>query len=200
MTVRAVHPNPLIQALQLAGADWAWPGETLSVFWRTTADTMAMAGWAGYSNPWDWRDVHAAHLRRLGAESIAGISDDPTFRLEACIAVWLRDGHELRQHLGAVKALRDVYLPRLNALSLDEEAALCWAALLDFGVDNTGTPVSRLLAAWMASSPNSMRWVHAHQVVYPFGMELWPTARHMHRIVNNVDVLGEAASLEGLLV
>ena len=40
MAVQIVHPNPLIQALQLAGADWLWPGDTLLL------QPMAVAGCA----------------------------------------------------------------------------------------------------------------------------------------------------------
>ena len=116
------------------------------------------------------------------------------------MAVWLCDGQELKTHLGAATALRDVYLPRVDASCLDEEAALLWAAMLGFAIEHPDAPFNGLFAAWRASSPNNMRWVHAHQIVYPFGMELWHTARHMHRIVNNTACAGEAASLEGLLV
>ena len=197
MAVQIVHPNPLIQALQLAGADWLWPGDTLSLFWRTTTETMSMAGWAGYSNPWQWRDVRAAHLKRLRVE--INPAEGEGFRLESCMALWLQDGQELKQHSAAIMALREVYLSRIDPVCLDEESALFWAAMLAFDIANRGTALNAIFLSWRESSPNAMRWLHAHQVVHPFGMELWPTARHMHRIVSNATSAGEATSLEGLL-
>lgn len=110
MTSRAIQHNPLIQALQLAGADWLWPGEALSVFWRTTTETMTQAGWAGYSNPWQWKDIHAAHLQRLGMPDCDALNGG--FRLEACAAVWLHDKSELLTHWGGCLCIaRRIFTP-----------------------------------------------------------------------------------------
>lgn len=157
-----------------------------------------MAGWAGYSNPWKWSDVHAAYLKRLGATIVP--AKNSGFRLEGCLGVWLKDGQELIHNVHAALALHDLYLPRVNTESTDEESALLWASILAFGIAHHGHPLNAILSTWRDLSPNNIRWSHAHQIVYSFGMELWPTARHMHRIMNNIAGAGEAASLEGLLV
>lgn len=202
MTSLAIHPNPLIQSLQLAGADWVWTGEALSIFWKTTADTMSLDGWPRFSNPWVWSDVRAAYLARLGAniatnKNSANLSAE-SLRLDACIALWLSEGSEVLSHRDAPKALSSMYLSRVDATCLDEESALLWAAALTFEMDNIQHPLSTDLRAWRNASPNNMRWVHAYQIVNVFKMDLWLAARHMHRLVHN-DTCCEAVSLDGLL-
>lgn len=197
----AIHPNPLIQSLQLAGADWLWTGDALLAFWKTTADTMSLAGWPRFSNPWGFSDLRAAYLIRLGANIAtenAHLSTE-SFRLDACIALWLSEGYEVLSHRDAPKALSSMYLSRADATCLDEESALLWAAALTFEIENIQHPLSADLRAWRNASPNNMRWFHAHQIVNAFKMDLWPTARHMHRLVQN-KACCEAVSLDGLLV
>lgn len=190
-----LYPNPLIQSLQLANSQWPWAGEGLTVFWRTTKQTMVLQGWNSWSSQWSWHDVKRAHLLRLGW--LPDNTDD-SIRLEGCIAVWLVDGAELRGHPKAVEALLTMYLPQIEHHCLDEEAALLWAAMLDYERYGTNAELKNALRAWQCASGNQQRWTHAYNVVCDLGLVIGVKASYMHNILHGAACC-EIHSIEGLI-
>lgn len=195
----ALHPNPFIQSLQIAGVEWSWPNGALSTFWRATQETMAQAGWPRHTTPWMWCDVHGAYVAQTN-----GPAHLPPFcargpRLEPCIASWLEASQAVVDEQGSMHALVAFYLSKVDPLAWDMQGAVLWASVLRFCSKNAQNGRAKELGQWCQEQEHAPQWIHAHDVVEPFALPLWEAAACIQRLAMG-EHTSESFGIESLVV